>query len=351
MPLINNPTEVEEIYREAAERGIILANFCTANRRTTEAIFLATHLFGQRHGLDDLPVIISATANYPIEPQLQHYTATGNALVGLRALLADVDTFLSADSPYTGVRAMLHLDHALPEVEDAIIPLCLDKFATIMYDCSYYTFDENIERVARFVQENKGRVLVEGAVDEVIQSEHASDMEGHLTDPAMAERFLYETGAFLIVPNLGTEHRSTAAVAKYEGDLARAIRQRIGPRLVLHGSSSLRDEDLPRLAEDGIIKVNVWSIFERLGGQAVARDVLRNLGNILPAEELNRWQAEGFLGDRLFDETYVQDQAGGMLGPKGTHLVELHRRMQWHQAVVGRMLFYLEQFGYGRWAI
>jgi fructose-bisphosphate aldolase class II len=349
MPLISNPTQVKDIYDEATERGIILANFCTANQRTTEAIFLATHLFGQRYGIDDLPVVVSATANYPIEPQLQQYTATGNAKVGLRALLADVDTFLSSDSPYGDIRAMLHLDHALPGVEDEIIPLCLDRFATIMYDCSYYPFDDNIQMVARFVEQHRDRVLVEGAVDEVIQSEYASTTEGHLTDPAQAERFLYETGAFLIVPNLGTEHRATAAVAAYDGALAQAIRQRVGPRMVLHGSSSLQDEDLPRLADDGIIKVNVWSIFERLGGQALARDVLLNLGNIFPAEQLQAWQAEGYLGQRFLEDRYVQEQAGGALGPKGANLVELRRRTKWHDAVVARMMFYLEQFGYQRW--
>jgi fructose-bisphosphate aldolase class II len=218
-----------------------------------------------------------------------------------------------------------------------------------MYDCSYYPFDENIRRTATFVEQHGHQVLVEGCVDEIIQAEDSATIEGHFTDPAQAGRFLAETGVSLIVPNLGTEHRATAASAHYEGDLARAIRDRVGPIMVLHGSSSLSDADLPRLAGDGIVKFNVWSIFERLGGQAIAADVLHNLGNMLPEETLRAWQAEGLLGQRFFAGDYVRDQCQGALGAKGWALVERHRREVWQDAVIARMAFYLEQLGYAHW--
>jgi fructose-bisphosphate aldolase class II len=349
MPLISDPIQVKEIYDQAAEAGICLANFCTANPRTTEAILRAASIFARQHGLAGVPMVLSVTANYPIEPQLQHYTASGNVKVGLRALLGDVESFLSEDSPYRDVQVLLHLDHARPGVDDEIIPLVLDKFSTIMYDCSLMPIAENIRRVAAFVEQHAGRVWVEGAVDEVVQAQDPAESHGHLTEPALAERYLRETGVFLIVPNLGTEHRAVAATAHYNSSLAQAIRDRVGPRMVLHGSSSLRDEDLPRLASDGIAKVNVWSILERLGGQAVAADVLHNLGNLLPTGQIRVWQAEGYLGPRFTDPVYQQEQCEGALGPKGWALVEHHRRDIWMGAVVARMLFYLEQFGYARW--
>ncbi len=350
MPLITDPIHAREIYQQAAERRICLANFCTENQRTTEAILRAAHTFAQTHGLPSVPVVLSATANYPIEPQLQHYTGVANARLGLRALLADVDTFLSADSPYRDVAVMLHLDHALPGYEEELIPRCLDRFATIMYDCSYFPFDENIRRTAEFVQQHGHQVMVEGCVDEIIQAEDASTAHSHLTEPAQAERFLRETGVDLLVPNLGTEHRATGVSAQYHGALAQEIRQKVGPRLVLHGSSSLADADLPRLAGDGIVKVNIWSIFERLGGQAVAGHVLHNLGNMLPAVAINMLQAEGMLGPRFSDASFVEALCQGAVGPKGWALVERSRRAVWQEAVVARMVFYLEQFGYARWS-
>lgn len=349
MPLITDPSQTREIYGQAAESGICLVNFCTENRRTTEAIFRAGHAFAQQHGIRDLPVIVSVTANYPIEPQLQYYTGAGDAKLGLRALLADVDIYLSEDSPYRDLQVMLHLDHALPDYEQEIIPRCLEPFATIMYDCSYYPFDENIRRTAEFVEQHGHQVLVEGCVDEIIQSEDAGVEEGHLTDPAQAERFLRETGVALIVPNLGTEHRSTAAVARYHGDLAQEIRARVGTIQVLHGSSSLHDADLPRLPGDGIVKFNVWSIFERLGGQAVAADMVRNLGNLVPEATLRGWQQEGLLGQRFFDDGFIRDDCQGALGPKGWAVVERRRRAIWQDAVAARMEFYLEQLGHARW--
>lgn len=349
MSLITDPTHAREIYQQATARGICLANFCTENQRTTEAIFRAAHTFAHSHGLSSVPVVLSATANYPIEPQLQHYTGVDDAKLGLRALLADVDTFLSEDSPYRDVAVMLHLDHALPGYEEEIIPRCLDKFATIMYDCSYFPFDENIRRTAEFVERHGHQVMVEGCVDEIIQAEEAGTAHSHRTEPAQAERFLRATGVDLLVPNLGTEHRATGVSAHYHGALAQEIRQKVGPRLVLHGSSSLADADLSRLAGDGIVKVNVWSIFERLGGQAVAGHVLANLGNMLPAPVIAQLQAEGMLGARFSDETFIEALCQGAIGPKGWALVERGRRAVWQETVTARMLFYLEQFGYERW--
>ncbi len=348
MPLVSDPAEVREVYQQAVECGCCLANFCTANPRTTEAIFRAVHAFGQAHGRQGLPVVLSATGNYPIEPQLQHYTGTGKATVGMAAWLSDVETFLSEDSPYRHVRVLLHFDHAMPGYDDELIPMALGRFSTIMFDCSTLPVEENIRRVREFVEAHRNTVLVEGAVEKVVQAADAGP-RGDLTDPDLAEMYLRETGAFLLVPNLGTEHRATADVAHYDGARARAIRNRVGPRMVLHGSSSLRDADLPRLAGDGIVKVNIWSIFERLGGQALARDVLTNLGNLFTAEQLRAWQSEGWLGSRFSQPDYIDGPCKGALGPKGWALVEHRRRNVWQDAVVARMIFYMEQIGYLNW--
>jgi hypothetical protein len=217
-----------------------------------------------------------------------------------------------------------------------------------MWDCSSFPIDENIRRVASFVERQRGKVWVEGAVNEVIHTGNSTP-RGNLTDPDLAERYLRETGAFLVVPNLGTEPLATTAIAHYDGPLARAICRRIGPRIVLHGSSSLRDEDLARLPGDGIVKINVWTIFERLGGQAIARDILPNLGNLFTAEQLEAWQNGGYLGPRFTSPAYIAEQCKGRLGPKSWALVEHHRREIWMDVVAARMMFYLDQFGYGQW--
>lgn len=75
-------------------------------------------------------------------------------------------------------------------------------------DASERAFEENIRLTAEYVKKVNGRVVVEGAVDEIFESCHG----GQKNEPATVEqarRFLNETGVDIIVPNVGTEHRAT----------------------------------------------------------------------------------------------------------------------------------------------
>lgn len=345
MPLITNPAQVEDIYAEARECGVCLANFCTANSYATQAILRAAWEFGREYGIDDAPIIVSATANYPIESQLVSYTPLHDARIGARALIADVETLLSAGSPYADLRVMLHLDHGQPERDRELLPEILTKYATVMYDASGLLLDENIRRTAEFVGRYHHLLQIEGAVTEIAQAESQAQRD-ELTTPEEAERFWRATGVSLLVPNLGTEHRATVPVAHYDPRIARAISARVGKRLVLHGSSSVPDGAFASLADDGIIKVNLWTVFERVGAQAAARLVLQQLGNIFTADELEALRAEGWLGMRFWSDEYREMMCGGTIGPKLSGLREEHRRDVWQDAVVGRMKFYLNAFRY-----
>lgn len=346
MPFVTDPSEVEEIYDQARERGISLANFCTANSYTTQAILRAGFEFGREHGIADMPVIVSATANYPIEGQLVSYTPLHDARMGARELISDVDNLIAEGSPYSKLRVMLHLDHGQPERDRELLPEILDKFATVMYDASHLPLEENIKATAEFVSKNGRRVQIEGAVTEIVQAESQAQRD-ELTTPDEADRFWRATGVSLLVPNLGTEHRATEPVAHYQPGLARAMSARVGKRLVLHGSSSVPDSALDGLAEDGIVKVNLWTTFERVGGQAVARFVIRQLGNILPSVELQQLHSDGWLGDRYVSDAYRNEVCEGTFGPKLSGLREEHRRDVWQDTVVERMKFYLDAFHYG----
>src|SRR5208283_4710470 len=106
------------------------------------------------------------------------------------------------------------------------------------------------------------------------------------TTAAQAARFLRETGVDLLVPNVGTEHRATANQAKYLSARAREISAATGRILCLHGTSSLSQSELSQLPDDGFIKINVYTTLAVHGGQAVARNVLNNVGNIFDEEQL-----------------------------------------------------------------
>jgi fructose/tagatose bisphosphate aldolase len=343
MPFVTDPSEVEAIYAQARECGACLANFCTANTYTTQAILRSAYEFGREHGITRMPVIVSTTANYHIEGQLVSYTPLHDARIGVRALMADVQTLLGEGSPYADMRVMLHLDHGQPERDRELLPEILDKFATVMYDASSLPLEDNIKLTAEFVSRYGRRVQIEGAVTEIVQAESQAQRD-ELTTPEEAEHFWRATGVSLLVPNLGTEHRATAAVAHYRPEVARAMSARVGKRLVLHGSSSVPDSALDGLAQDGIVKVNLWTTFERVGGQAVARFIMRQLGNILPSAEFEQLRSEGWLGERYSSDAYRKEVCEGAIGPKLSGLREENRRDVWQQAVVERMKFYLTAF-------
>ncbi len=347
MPLVTDLHQVEDVYAEARERGLCLANLCTANPYTTQAILQATWEFGREHGLEGLPVVVSATGHYAPEPQLVNYTPLHDARLGARNLIADVETLLSEGSPYSGLRVMLHLDHGKPDLDRELLEEILPRFATVMYDASAWPFDENIQRTAGFVERYGRRIQIEGAVTEIVEATSQAQRDA-LTTPAEAERFWRETGVSLLVPNLGTEHRATATVARYSPEAARAISARVGCRLVLHGVSSVPDSALATLPADGIVKVNLWTAIERIGGQAVARHVVRDLGRILTREELSALRDGGWLGERYFGAEYRQ-ALGGELGPGLPTVREAARRAAWTEAVVGRLKDFLGLLHYARW--
>ena len=109
---------------------------------------------------------------------------------------------------------------------------------------------------ARYVEQVRGKVLVEGCVDEITESQ--AGIKNEITTVEQAKRFVDETGVGLIVANLGTEHRATAAERHYHSSRAKEITDAVGKILVLHGTSCLKDEDLAKLPQDGIIKVNIY---------------------------------------------------------------------------------------------
>jgi fructose-bisphosphate aldolase class II len=214
-----------------------------------------------------------------------------------------------------------------------------------MFDGSHYPLEENVRRTAEYVERFRDRVTIEGAVDEIAAEEDG--IEDELCTPERAKRFVEATGVDLIVPNVGTEHRATVEKARYRGDVARAISKEVGKILVLHGTSSLGEQDLSSLPDDGVIKVNIWTRLARLGAQAVARRVLEDVGCILSEGDIREFMDEGLLGSAFVDKTEIERRWGGELGPKLQVFAECVRRDAWVGTVLPAIKEYLYAFGYG----
>ncbi|HNT88022.1 MAG TPA: class II fructose-bisphosphate aldolase [Candidatus Hydrogenedentes bacterium] len=344
MPVISDPVESREVLAEARELGVAIPSFCAEDERTQECILLGAMEKGAELGVENLPVMMACTANYPSHGQMKLYTRAGIVRLGLLGFFSYLDVMMSEHSPYRNLRVLPCLDHGIPELDTYALNECAETFSIVMFDGSEHPLEENMRTTAEYVEKTKGRVLVEGCVDHIVES--GDDAESQITSVADAERFVSATGVDLIVANLGTEHRAAAAEKKYHSQRAREISNSVGRILCLHGTSCLKDEELPRLAGDGIIKVNIYTILAQLGGQAVAHHVLKDLGNMFTRDELEALRDAGYLGNRYFSESYREQQCGGKLGSKLAHVAEVPRRDVWVDCVKEQIKHYMDVFNY-----
>jgi fructose/tagatose bisphosphate aldolase len=332
VPLITDYIQVNDIYREAAELGVALPVFCAEDRETLEAILASGLELGQELGVDNLPIIPAWTCRYPARGQMRLITACGDPVLGTRLMFSDLRLFMSENSPYRNLRVMPHLDHAFPWLDGDILDDFVDQFASVMFDASEKPFQENIRLTAEYVEKVRGKVVVEGAVDEIWEAGQQKQ-KNDLTTVERAKEFVDKTGVDLIVPNVGTEHRLASGQVSYDSAQAHQISATVGKILCLHGTSSVKSDELSKLPEDGFVKVNVYTTVAVAGGQAVAKEVLENLHNMFTEERLEELVHQGIAG--------LAALASGLSGkttvkPKLNHVTNPLRRDAWFNAVKNR---------------
>jgi fructose/tagatose bisphosphate aldolase len=294
MPIVTSIEKSLEVYEKVAKKHVAVPCFCTENLATTHAIFAAAKEIGQEYGITNVPVILSFTARYPERQQLINYTPFSDPVEGFLAVRDDAMRLGRKGGSFENVMVFAHIDHGQPDEDTDLFEMGKGFVSSVMYDCSSYPLEENIARTKKFKEAHRDYYLVEAIVDEIAMSGSESLV---LTDPGNAKAYMDETGVDVIVPNVGTEHQSTYIKAKYDRDRARAIRDAIGHKMVLHGSSSLSKEDVKGVGADGIIKLNIWTTFERTAGQLLAKDTIENLCGILAQEDIDSLIEEGKLGE------------------------------------------------------
>ena len=291
-----------------------------------------------------LPLIIAFTASYSDRPQLKNYTGLADIREGMLAVRADIERLARPDGPFHGLDVIVHLDHAQPGQDDWIIEEHSDFISSVMWDCSHYSLPDNIRMMKEFVDRHAGSFIIEGAVDEIYNYSPDNvrlDMADRITLPETAERCYNETGVDLVVPNLGTEHRRTEGTVKYHGSEARQIRDRIGRRLVLHGTSSLDPDKLAALPGDGIVKVNLWANLEAVPGRKMAEKIIRELEHNLPEEIAAELVKDGRLSPAMLNRHYK---------PSIAYLTEKFRRDEIYLPVASEIVrkFYELLYNSGR---
>lgn len=290
--ILSDPKQVREIYKKCSEKGWVLPCFCTENLTTTEAVFSAAKSFGEKHSIRNVPVIIAITCTYSHRPQAVNFTHSGDYKTGLKLFENEVRALTGDGCYYEDLHVMMHLDH-IQHDEKELLDSDLGPYASIMYDASQLVLEENISKTAKFVDENKDIIVIEGACDEIIDA--GGEEKNELTDPKTALEYINKTGVDFIVANLGTEHRATGKQLKYYDRRAAEIKKLVGEKIVLHGTSSVSNEQVKNLFKDGICKVNIWTALERDSTPVLFEKMVENASETANSEIIQKLVDGGYL--------------------------------------------------------
>jgi fructose/tagatose bisphosphate aldolase len=276
MTLVTRREEALEYTQLFRDCKASMAIFCTAAHWNTEAILLAGQRIAEKYHLAKVPLAVAMTFTYPYMSQAKRITYSGHPQAGFLSNAAHLKALCDGtDSPYANVVALPHLDHADPKRDQWALTEGLPYLATVMFDAQKYPLEDNIAMTRDYVNTYGKHVLVEGIMEELsVAGRTQAVQRDSYVEKAVA--YMAETKVDLLVADLGTEQQSNhVGGVQYLRTRAQAITEKLGDaRLVLHGTSSLNVEQMQGLAEDGVIRVNMWTRIVREAGQQAAQKLL-----------------------------------------------------------------------------
>ena len=200
------------------------------------------------HALEVVPAMAEAAAELEAPVILQVSVSTAK-YIGFGLLAAVVRTI--ADRSEFPVA--LHLDHAR---ELADIKAALEGgFSSVMIDGSALPLEENIDLTCRAVAlAREAGASIEAELGIVGRGRTA--VRYPYTDPGDAGIFVEQTGVDALAIGIGTCHGQYRSKTALNFDVLRRIHERVHIPLVLHGGTGVKEEDLRRLIQMGMHKLN-----------------------------------------------------------------------------------------------
>ena len=207
------------------------------------------------HCFEMVPAMIKAAEKLNVPVILQ--TSLGTAeYIGFEPLIAAVKAIAETSS----INVALHMDHC--KDIDALKHAIDCGYSSVMYDGSALPLEENIANTKIVVEYAHAKgVSVEGEVGSIGGAEDGVVVDkdaAMYTKPEDALRFASETGVDALAVSIGTTHGQYKSKAKINYELLDELKAKLGdPGLVLHGGTGVSDEDMRRLAREGMKKINV----------------------------------------------------------------------------------------------
>lgn len=287
----------QKIIDNVIENNAAMAIFCTASHWNTEAILLAAKKFCDKYQLESIPLSVAITFNYSYMAQAQRITHTKNAKLGFLSIMEHLYLLCNnPDSPYRNISILPHLDHADPEYDEWALTEGNKYLSSVMFDAQRYKPEKNIAMTCDYIKQYGDTLMIEGIMEELVVADmhgkEASSVDGYL-DKAVA--YVDATGIDFLVADLGTEQQtSSSGGVQYLKQRALGLTEALGRKmLVLHGTSSLNNNQMESLADDGVIRVNMWTKIAREAGRYAAGNLFKRaealFGNDFEAVESNRY--------------------------------------------------------------
>ena len=157
------------------------------------------------------------------------------------------------------VPVAIHLDHGTDFEQ---IMLCIRHgFTSVMIDGSKYELKMNIEITRKVVEvAHAVGVSVEAELGKIGGTEDditVDEREATFTDPEEAKIFVDETNVDSLAIAVGTAHGVYKGEPKLDFDRIKAIKDKLGIPLVLHGSSGVPADAIEKAVSLGINKINI----------------------------------------------------------------------------------------------
>lgn len=142
--------------------------------------------------------------------------------------------------------------------------LCIDNHYTgVMIDLASEDYDYNVRETKRVVEIAHARgISVEAELGTISDADKSlEEIASGYTDPEIARRFVKDTGIDCLAVSVGTAHGMYKYTPKINFDLLKELVDTVSCPIVVHGGSNTPDEDVEKMVELGIAKLNVGTDF------------------------------------------------------------------------------------------
>ena len=170
----------------------------------------------------------------------------------------------------------LHLDHATEFA--TILKAIKAGYRSVMFDGSTLPYHENVKRTKEIVKIARPLgVSVEGEIGRVGRGEEGEDVGGMvLSEPEMVKKFVAKTDIDACAIAIGTQHGMQKQRAEIDYQRLSKIRKLVDLPLVLHGSSGVNNNDLAKLSQGSIQKINIGTRLKRVFTDALREQISQN---------------------------------------------------------------------------